>query len=337
MLFHLGSLWRMNNAALLPTLTRVASVSGGSIIAGVLGRAWRRLDFGVDGIAKNFRSEVAEPILGLAGRTLDVRAVLSGVLTRSVASRVASSYDKYLFRGATLQDLPDDEHGPRFIFLATDLGNGALFRFSRPYMRSYLTHAIKNPAVPLAQVVAASTAFPPFLSPAFLDLPAVNGADQVRLTLTDGGVYDNLGLEPVLKRCATVFVSDGGGSLTRLERPPTDWLMGTVRTLLTIHSQVGRLRRRQVVDALVKRQRAGALWAIDTPPGRFPRPASTLKTPEQATVTLAATPTRLSALPGISQHRIVNWGFAGADAALRSYFDGELPEPAGFPLPDGVG
>lgn len=335
MLFHLGSLWRLNDAGRLPTLTRVSSVSGGSITAGVLGAAWQRLDFGDDGVARNFRAEVADPILRLAGRTVDVWAVLSGVLTGNVSRRVAAAYDKHLFRGATLQDLPDDAHGPRFIILATDLGNGALFRFTRASMRDYLSPEVKNPTLPLAQAVAASSAFPPFLSPAFLDLPTADGV--TRLTLTDGGVYDNMGIEPVLKNCATVLVSDGGGAFPRQDRPATDWLLGTVRAMLTIHSEVGRLRRRQVVGALASKRRDGAFWAIDTPPGRFSSPASTLVTPEQQTSALAGSPTRLAAMPAATRHRIVNWGYAAADAALRSYVDPHLAEPAAFPLPDGVG
>src|SRR5208282_640505 len=37
MLFHLGSLWRLNEAGLLRKLNRISSVSGGSITAGMLG------------------------------------------------------------------------------------------------------------------------------------------------------------------------------------------------------------------------------------------------------------------------------------------------------------
>ena len=45
MLFHLGALRRLNEAGKLATLTRVSSVSGGSITAGVLGLHWKELDF----------------------------------------------------------------------------------------------------------------------------------------------------------------------------------------------------------------------------------------------------------------------------------------------------
>jgi hypothetical protein len=38
MLFHLGSVWRLAELGYLPKLSRVSSVSGGSITAAVLGR-----------------------------------------------------------------------------------------------------------------------------------------------------------------------------------------------------------------------------------------------------------------------------------------------------------
>jgi predicted acylesterase/phospholipase RssA len=43
MLFHLGTIWRLNELGLLKGLKRISSVSGGSITAGVLGLAWKNL------------------------------------------------------------------------------------------------------------------------------------------------------------------------------------------------------------------------------------------------------------------------------------------------------
>jgi NTE family protein len=62
MLFHLGSLWRLNEAGLLPKLDRISSVSGGSIAAGVLGLAWPELGFNEQGIAAGFEEKVTRPI-----------------------------------------------------------------------------------------------------------------------------------------------------------------------------------------------------------------------------------------------------------------------------------
>lgn len=336
MLFHLGGLRRLNETGHLATVNRVASVSGGSIIAGVLGRSWADLDFREqpDGsrVADRFEEFVERPIYDVAGHTIDVRAVLTGLRPGRIARKVEQRYDRYLFHGATLQDLPDDATGPRFIVLATNLSNGTLWRFSRPYMRDWRTEPVPDPTVPLARAVAASSAFPPVLSPAMLELP-----DGTELTLTDGGVYDNLGLEPIVKRCGTVFVSDGGGTYQESERPRRDWLLGTVRVLNTIDVQVRRLRRRQVVGALEAGLRRGGFWAVNTDPAHLRSAASTLPVSTGQARALAGVGTRLAKMDRATRHRLANWGYAAADAVLRQYVDPDLAEPVGFPYPDGVG
>src|SRR5205085_4179156 len=71
MLFHVGALWRLNELAFLPKLTRVSSVSGGSITAGVLALRWRQLAF-VNDVATRFVQEVVTPIRTMADETIDV-------------------------------------------------------------------------------------------------------------------------------------------------------------------------------------------------------------------------------------------------------------------------
>ncbi|OBJ08547.1 patatin-like phospholipase family protein [Mycobacterium sp. 1465703.0] len=331
MLFHLGALRRLNEVGRLATLTRVASVSGGSIIAGLLGRQWTELAFAETDsgrVAQRFGELIEKPILDLAGRGIDVRAVLTGLRPGGASRRVQKFYDRHLFKGATLQDLPTDASGPRFIILATNLTNGSLWRFSRPYMRDWRTEEIRNPTLALAHAVAASSAFPPVLSPSFLDIPG-----RPRITLTDGGVYDNLGLEPVMKNCASIFVSDGGGSYPESTRPHTDWLRGTTRVLSTVDVQVRRLRRRQIMSALASGQRTGAFWAINTNPSDFPLRAATLPISTAQAGQLAMVSTRLAKLKPTPRFQIANWGYAVADSALRSYVDTHLAEPAGFPYP----
>ena len=336
MLFHVGALRRLNEAGRLGRLTRVASVSGGSITAGLLGLRWKDLDFQPatpeHSVAQRFHDLVEKPILDLAGRSIDVRAVLTGLWPGRISAKVAAFYDRHLFHGATLQHLPADSEGPRFIILATNLTNGTLWRFSRPYMRDWRTEEIKNPELPLAHAVAASSAFPPVLSPSLLELPGGQ-----RISLTDGGVYDNLGLEPVVKNCATVFVSDGGGSYPESAKQRTDWVRGTLRVLNTVDVQVRRLRRRQIVGALDGGDRQGAFWAINTDPLKFRRRAATLPITTDQAGALASVSTRLAATDPDLARRIANWGYAAADSALRTYTDPQLPEPAGFPYPVGVG
>lgn len=78
-LFSLGSLWRLNDAGLLGVLDRVTSVSGGSILGGMLAHRWAHLDFH-NGNARNFVAEIVQPIRNLCGNTTDVWAGLKGLL-----------------------------------------------------------------------------------------------------------------------------------------------------------------------------------------------------------------------------------------------------------------
>jgi NTE family protein len=89
MLFHLGALRFLNEAGWLPRLTRVASVSGGSITAGVVGLAWKDLAFNANGVATRFTDLVERPVLLLASSTIDIPAVLTGLWPGRIADRVA--------------------------------------------------------------------------------------------------------------------------------------------------------------------------------------------------------------------------------------------------------
>ncbi|WP_197427222.1 hypothetical protein [Bradyrhizobium retamae] len=48
---------------------------------------------------------------------------------------------------------------------------------------------------------------------------------------------------------------------------------------------------------------------------------------------LAETPTRLQAVDDQLQERLINWGYAVCDAAIRKHFQSALPTPAEFPFP----
>jgi NTE family protein len=346
MLFHVGVLWRLSDAGMLGRIDRVSSVSGGSIAAGALALAWPRLDFDASGLAHGFEDEVVGPVRKLAGRTIDVRAVVSGMLSPdTIGERVAREYRKQIFGDRTLQDLPDS---PRFVFNATNVGSGVLWRFSKSHMADWRVGRIDRPEVEVAVAVAASSAFPPVLSPYKLGL---EGADwktdpgnnltgpeyRDEAVLTDGGVYDNLGLETVWKRCRTVLVSDAGGQMRPEEDPAGDWLRHLLRVLEVIDSQVRALRKRQAISSYERGVREGAYWGIRSDIRKFPVP-DPLPCPVEQTLVLAAVPTRLEAVDDVLQERLINWGYAMGDAALRAHVDRALPPPAGFPYPGaGVG
>ena len=171
-----------------------------------------------------------------------------------------------------MQDLPDE---PRFVINATNVQSGVLMRISKPYMRDFRVGQILKPKLPLAHAVAASSAFPPVLSPCEIKVtdygmkfePATDGEDlnsppyTTDLILSDGGVYDNLGLETAWKRYDTILVSDGGGHYEAEPDPHHDWVRHSYRILNVIDSQVRALRNRGS-SRFSSRRKKGSFWSI---------------------------------------------------------------------------
>jgi len=226
---------------------------------------------------------------------------------------------------------------------ATNVQSGAVWRFMKPYMRDYRVGEIKTPKIPLAQAVAASSAFPPVLSPFEMRLDANaftpnSGYDLQRepftthVFLTDGGVYDNLGLETAWKRYQTVLVSDAGRRLEPEEEPKSDWARHSVRVLNLIDNQVRSLRKRQLIDSYKSGARQGAYWGIRTNIADY-KLADPLDCPHDRTMALAETPTRLKRIDGTLQERLINWGYAVCDAALRKHLAPTVAKPLNFPYP----
>lgn len=347
MLFHLGALMRLNEFGYLVKISRFSSVSGGSITAAWLGFVWSQLDFDERGVAQNFEDVVVNPIRKFATRRLDVLIALSGLLNpfKSIGDMLAGAYRKHLFGRATLQDLP---HFPEFIIDASNAQTGALWRFSKARMGGYLVGYVKHPETELAKAVAASSAFPPFFSPFVLNLEGSKFSGGVekslqrppyttRVTLMDGGVYDNLGLEPALiPRFDTILVSDSGGKMQPMERPPFFWPTQVYRLISLIDNQVRALRKRQIIAIYKEGRRKGTYWGSFSDIARY-QVDSPLDAPEQKTLKLAKLPTRLSAFSDGKQRRLINWGYAICDAAMRKHVDPTLPPPDGFPYPGGVG
>jgi NTE family protein len=345
-------LWRLNELGVLARLRRISSVSGGSITAALLGLRWSALGFTPDGVATQFVDQVVRPIRRMAGTTVDWKAVAKGILTpATIAESVADAYKNHLYGKATLQSLPDERLGaPRFVLNAANVQSGALWRFSRPYMGDYKVGRVLAPQLPLSLAVAASSAFPPFLSPLEIKLERTQYAAPqheelhkppytTRPVLSDGGVYDNLGLETAWKRYRTVYVSDAGGRMTTEPNPKRDWLLHARRVLDLVDNQVRSLRKRQVIAAYKLPKdggtlwRRGAYWGIWSDIADYHASAA-LACPHSATLRLAAEPTRLASLPARTQERLINWGYAVADAALRTVGEmGSATPPREFPYP----
>ncbi len=344
MLFHVGTLWRLYEAELLQKLKRISSVSGGSITAGLLGLRWEKLSFQPNAVHDDFVPKVVAPIRSLASRTIDANAVIGGILLPgTIADKITKEYREHLFGEATLQDLPPEGKAPRFVINATNVQSGVLWRFSRTFMGDYRVGMVQDPRVSLATAVAASSAFPPVLSPLQLRIEPgartkVEGNDlheppyTTHVFLTDGGVYDNLGLETIWKRYDTILVSDAGGHFDAEPEPKEDWARHAYRCLNLVDSQVRSLRKRQLIDSFKAGARKGTYWGIRTNIADYALPGA-LPAPFERTTALANVATRLKRLDASVQERIINWGYAVCDAAIRKHVDPAIAKPAGWPYP----
>src|SRR5262249_52158034 len=146
----------------------------------------------------------------------------------SATDFLAQTYEDKLVGDLRLKDLAAIQaaEGPKFIFDAANMQTGVNFEFSGDRVGDYQIGHGPCPELLVAEAIAASSsftiAFPPlvlkFASDTFTggkieehrpndpDLPKL----RRRVVLSDGGVYDNLGLEPVWKSHELVLVSDGG-------------------------------------------------------------------------------------------------------------------------------
>lgn len=327
MLFHLGSLIRLNELGMLQGIDRISSVSGGSLAAGILAAGWAKLDFDAEGVARGFHPNVSEPLLLLARKRVDVPAIMLGFVPFVHAANVAARiYDKVVFDDKTLQDLPER---PRFVFTSTSLQTGVLWRFAKEYAAEWRVGEWANPDLKLTLAVAASAGFPPLLSPLRIKPPrgkirswaepttlSEPGFTQ-KLFLTDGGVYDNLGLEPIWKRYRTLLVSDGGAVTQPVSRPFTNWY-SQFRRVLDVSLQQGINTRIRILQGLERSQsRTVAYWGIGKTVESYGKD-NPLDFSAEMTARAAIVDTRLTKFPKETRQLLVRAGYAHTTAALAA-------------------
>lgn len=332
MLFHLGAIVRLNEMRLLRELDEVSGVSGGAIVAGRLAAVWPRLRFRV-GMAVNLWEELAAPLLEFAGRRVDIRAAARALVPGvSAARQLEAAYRNSVVGMTTLGDMPAR---PRFSFLAVHLASGAPWVFERRGAESVSIGRLRDPSIPLARAMAASSAYPPFLAPLVLHMDPARldhpTPVEPRAVLADGGMYDNLGLHGLWDRCATILCSDAGGVLQPMARTSGFWLRQLVRAM-EIHADRSRsLRRHVALEELRLGRKAGTLWRTDANLSSYPVEPAFSVDPSWPPH-LAEMRTRLDRFSIVEQCRLINWGYLVSDVALRSHVVHRHP-PAKLPFP----
>ena len=309
-LFHLGAARRLNELGVLSQIDTFVSVSGGSILAAFLGthvRAWPASGE----VIPDWDASIAEPFREFVRHNLRTWPLVKGYLLPwhwgkpgTAVSELAEGYTARL-TDQRLRDLPER---PRFLLCSTDLVSGRPIVFScRPAAATprdtglatlYVADAdpltLRVPgAWPLGRAVAMSSAFPPVFDAAALPVRRVDtwqpgamaiqdavatllgGQRAGQLRLTDGGVYDNMGLEPVWRDHRAILVSNGGATFdTERDR---GWLWRLGRYPSIQGEQVTAVRKRWLIARYSTKDPAFALdgtyWGIESDPANYDKAA----------------------------------------------------------------
>ena len=356
--FHLGALIRLNELGMLGQIDRISSVSGGSIVNALLGLKWSSLLFDNDGVATNFEALVSRPLLKFAQTAkLDVGSAWSGVKRwtlrrgQTAAQALSECYNDLLYSDATLQDFPldrDDDYNrlaPRFIINASSLQHNSLWRMSKRYIANHRVGVFDHVAIKLADAVAASSAFPPVLSPAKLDLggasvrPGTEGdlahapfnQDPI---VADAGIYDNLGIETIWKRYRTLLVSNAGDPFSIETKPSTNWLKQSRRVLSMMHRNEENHRIRWLISMAKSNERRVALWSLRGRVSDF-NTDNAISLSEANAAAAASQSVRLDPLSSQEASRLVNHGYSLCDASIRKFIAPDAAAPGRFPIPEG--
>ncbi len=135
--------------------------------------------------------------------------------------------------------------------------------------------------------------------------------------LTDGGIYDNLGLERVWKRCRTILVSNAGRNTPEIGSPTGRWCGQLFRTLFLEQQQAENSRKQILFGMNNLGQRKVAFWSIDTPIVSYGL-VDALALPPEITMTAGNMRTRLNPFSEAEISLLLKAGYAGADASLRT-------------------
>jgi NTE family protein len=328
-LFHLGAVRRLNELGVLGRVDTITSVSGGSILAAHLATS-----MGVDwpakgGVFPDFNTRVAEPFHAFCQRNIRTLPLAIGLLPWNWGGHAAVDVlEREYFDHLTKAKLVDLPARPHFVFCATDMAYGVNWTFTRNLVGSYMAGYAATPGGwTVAHAVAASSCFPPFFNPQLVGLSPnqlVGGHDQsperdvrVRgLRLSDGGLYDNMGLEPVWKSHAVVLVSEGGSTF---DAAPDRGLLWRINRYLEVQGRGGgTVRKRWLISSFVNGVMRGTYWGIGTDVADYDVGAVGYSR-EITKDHVAEIRTDMDHFTDVERFVLENHGYLLAEAAVRKY------------------
>jgi NTE family protein len=345
-LFHLGALRRLNELGILKQLGTISSVSGGSILNGYLAS---RLPAPLPSGIQDFEREVSAPVRAFC--KLDIRrwpALERLVPGINNSEQLAHQYEENLTEGKLLQDIPA---APVHVFCTTDLAYGVNWTSEKAQSGDYQAGFEATPAGwKLSTTIAASSCFPPVFKPMGLNLdPARLQGGKAKAgpardatirgaTFSDGGVYDNLGLEPIWKDHEFVLSSDGGALFPTGGDTGFAWEIG--RFISIPENQALAVRKRWLISNFIANQIKGTYWGIGSTASEYTANVDPGYSLDLVKNFIAAIRTDLDSFSDAEAAVLENHGYWLADAAIRTHVPELLPDPVpalAVPHPDWIG
>jgi NTE family protein len=336
-LFHLGALRRLNEFALLAKLRTISSVSGGSILSAHLATS---LSWPLQGPVEDWEERVAKPFRAFTSVNIRNAPVFKRFLlpwnwwrSSIQLETLAAEYESKVTK-LKLVELPAT---PAFIYCATDLAFGVDWTFRREQIGDYQAGYIRPtpPDWPVAKAVAASSCFPPVFDPMPVPFNASRykggkaqgaSADAARggICLSDGGVYDNLGLEPIWKDHAIVLSSDGGSVF---DFAADKNFFARVERYISIQgNQALALRKRWLISNFLTGAMEGTYWGIGSLTANY-GPQAPAGYPEDVAGMIASIRTDLDHFSEGEKAILENHGYLLAEAAVQQHVPALVPRP----------
>jgi NTE family protein len=289
MVFHLGVLQLLSERKLFERVTRISTVSGGSLLVGLMLQEnrlkWPASETFSEVVLPNLRRKLcASSLQWAAVRQLFNPKNWKYLLAR--ANLLAFALENEWGVKARLSDLPPK---PEWSINGTTAENGKRFRFKSDSLGDYSIGYASPGDFPLSSALAVSAALPVGFGPLRLETRhfswkrrpwgvPVSEDKTIELAyrylhLYDGGVYDNLGLEPFFdsgqgksKRSHEIIIASDAGSplANRFEIPAlSPYRLKRVADILSEQSRA--LRVRTFSHYVQETPGRGAYLCINTP------------------------------------------------------------------------
>lgn len=278
--YHLGILKYLAEQKLLSRVAHISTVSGASLCMGMIyccnGNRWPNDDEFLCSVLPHIEHDI---ICKDIQWTALFRLVLEPYYWNKKVNLLANVMEHRWNIQGDMQSIPKY---PKWTINTTAYETGKDFRISNEYMGEQMASFVPQPQFALSHAISASAGFPVLIGPYKLrtknytwfdstGLITIRPQDKI-LHLWDGGVYDNLGLDPLFtidddgafsNDINYLIVSNASGNIEHKTRRMS-FSVGNLKRLLDINmDQVQLLKSKSVIDYFEKRHN-GVLLKIGT-------------------------------------------------------------------------